>query len=724
MATAKSTGVGMWGASGNGYQFYGVVTYSCTRNNANNTYTVTLNNIEVHGKDWNFAVNYDINLNNNTTSGTIPATGNSSGERSIFQKINVSTTVYGTSTGYCPEVKLNFRVWNDHVYFINKGVYVSFSSSYTGDISSNVLSESGGPNIVWTAAGAPTITSITDNHGSFNVTTTMGRDGQSNAVSNVHLYYSFTNPNPTVSGANCYGLGNGSISGRTVTFSKIPYTASHGTVYMRAYSISAKGDNPGSGVSSSPLSYRTQPGAPTINSITDNHNNTYNIVTTMGRDGANNPARNVHIYWSNTNANPYAGDSQSTGLTGGVVSGKTVTFKNVPIPKSGYHYFRAYTIADYGNNALNYSDVTYKYLTYYGVPTFSTNYVPTSKTSAAINITTNTGTTGFQYRLGGYKFASDESESNVSWSGDIYDSTTQVLRNAKEDDITTYYIQIRRTNVPSMVSTVEPVSLDLRIPKISNIVVSNIQLSRSSGNLTATGQIDFNVTGVDQNLAHQCTFDTQGCSNNTTQHYGSHYTKQINLLPDKLTTYRLLVYRSQCSDIQSTATVEVDTRLPAIKEVEFKSVLPRIVDTTDNSFDKVNSNLSEQIGRVQAIITTDLPCTLCVASISQPDSGLWVTQSLRPDADGKFRWTLNTKKFNRDCQLSINALTRMLPTGTEITTDSNEKNLFTSYITKSLGSSRIKEDNKYKYAAAYINGKRAVGYIYKDGKWYLCTGEG
>ena len=155
----------------------------------------------------------------------------------------------------------------------------------------------------WTAAGGSTVNSITDNgNNTFTVVTTMGTDGTNNAVSDVHIYWRWNNSNVTTTTYDSMSS-SGSVSGRTVTFSNVSFNRT-GTLYVRAYSISAQGDNPGGTVKSANLAVITAVGQPSLNvSISDGD---VTVTCTKGSNGTHNAATGVHVELSEDGGTTYS----------------------------------------------------------------------------------------------------------------------------------------------------------------------------------------------------------------------------------------------------------------------------------------------------------------------------------------------------------------------------------------------------------------------------------
>lgn len=116
----------------------------------------------------------------------------------------------------------------------------------------------------------------------------------------------------------------------------------------------------------------TSVSAPTINSVTDNGNNTFTVKVTMGNAGANNSANNVKLVYSYSNSDPKSGDSNVLTLTNGINSSGVFTFNvntsasDVSSAGSKTVYFAAYTVGTLGDSSR--TSITSTTLKYYLPP--------------------------------------------------------------------------------------------------------------------------------------------------------------------------------------------------------------------------------------------------------------------------------------------------------------------------------------------------------------------
>lgn len=95
----------------------------------------------------------------------------------------------------------------------------------------------------------------------------------------------------------------------------------------------------------------TAVGSSTVNSITDNGDNTFTVSTTAGSNGTNNAVTGVHIYWRWNNSDVraesgYYDDARTASASGG----QSVSFSNIPFNQTGTLYVKAFTIGAHNND--------------------------------------------------------------------------------------------------------------------------------------------------------------------------------------------------------------------------------------------------------------------------------------------------------------------------------------------------------------------------------------
>ena len=622
MGVAQSNPQRMWNTTASNYMFYGELIYSCSRNANNDTYTVTVTGLRAHGRDWNFPVYYSINLGGVVASGNIGKTNNPKGELWVptnggYYPLNVSCTVNGVN-GYCPPIYLYFRVYNDSVSYINAGgIKVSFSSEYNANISGVVQSESGGPN--WSVCGGASVNRIIDNgNNTFTVQTTMGNDGINNYVSNVHIYYSFTNSNAQAGGSDCYGRSDGVVNGRTVTFYNIPFDRS-GTVYVGAHSISSRGTN----------------------------------------------------------------------IRGAVQS---------------------------------------SYLTYYGAPTI--DYLkcePTSTTTGKLSIRAKD--TAYNFRVSKSAFATNTSSSLVSWSGNYSKGIIATHEGGIKgnNEIATFYTQVRRANIPDKVSAVKSVTLDLRLPIIS-ASITNVYYE---GIGKCKGKLNIQVTNVSDSKLTWTLAPKNSTENPQSGTISSPYnvTRDVTLLPDTNTTYVLTIKRKY-DFLQNSIDIPVDTRYAKVSSdgIIFESSIPTKITSEDSV-----AGLSDRVGALT------LRCNIINQSTGKPTAE-WDTckvtildRTARPQigydfviqnsAEGNY---INHmfRGLNINHRYELVEL-RVRYKGTENWSSNQVNNQAIARIKGTLCRyNSTSKEWKQMIPRIYSSGnfKQAVAYVYKDKTWHLVDG--
>ena len=136
--------------------YHGEVEVTVSRSDKDNTYTISVTGIRAYCKyGWNFPSTWSVSLSGDgksaSNSGKIGSSGSNSYKgwlpKSGYNSVSAGITVNGNaSTGACPSVTLSFSIGNSSVTWINAGITTAVSSTYSGDISSNVQSKTEGPN--------------------------------------------------------------------------------------------------------------------------------------------------------------------------------------------------------------------------------------------------------------------------------------------------------------------------------------------------------------------------------------------------------------------------------------------------------------------------------------------------------------------------------------------------------------------------------------------------
>lgn len=143
-----------------GSDFYGEVQVEATRNELNNTFTVSVIGARAWSKySLNKAISFSCWLGNDSAgsgkvngSCTIPASGSNSykgwNPSSGYTSVSGCTKSFkaNDNNGTCPTVYLYFKFDTGSVYYINKGIYVSAQSTYSANVASTAQSYAGGAN--------------------------------------------------------------------------------------------------------------------------------------------------------------------------------------------------------------------------------------------------------------------------------------------------------------------------------------------------------------------------------------------------------------------------------------------------------------------------------------------------------------------------------------------------------------------------------------------------
>lgn len=143
-----------------GSDFCGEVQLEATRNELNNTFTVSVKGAKAWSK---FGLNTNIDFScwiadNSAGSGkqsgscTIPKSGNNShtgwNPSTGYTSVTNCTKEFNANevTGACPTVYLSFKFDTGSVHYLDKDTYVSAQSTYASNISARVQEEAGGAN--------------------------------------------------------------------------------------------------------------------------------------------------------------------------------------------------------------------------------------------------------------------------------------------------------------------------------------------------------------------------------------------------------------------------------------------------------------------------------------------------------------------------------------------------------------------------------------------------
>lgn len=148
-----SKGQQLWGSTKPKFNFFGRVQLTMSRNDAANSYTVSVTGIAAKCGEWNFRTHYSISLGSETASGTIPASGSDTYSGWMpksgwhTQNLPITVTLTGNPDGSCPAIYLYFKCYNTSVYWKRGKQDISVSSVYDStNIASFVQSKTGGPN--------------------------------------------------------------------------------------------------------------------------------------------------------------------------------------------------------------------------------------------------------------------------------------------------------------------------------------------------------------------------------------------------------------------------------------------------------------------------------------------------------------------------------------------------------------------------------------------------
>ena len=623
--------VHVWNTTTDKWLFYGQVLCECSKNDDNDTFTIKVKGIANYGVEWDFTTKYEINLNGKTTSGTIPKSGNGTyvgwcpTDNSWHTGgLPISTTVNAKSDGSCPDVNLYVRVYNDSVWYINKQKYVKYSSTYDGNIAPTVRSNLGSCSMI-TAAGKPKVTSITSNYdGTFNTVSEMGADGNGNTVSNIHVYYGVGSKTSPTTTDKTDARGNGTVNKRIVTHSNLPIhsTSDYVDVYVRPYNITSTGSNNGGDVKHAKLQNWNHCGGATVNSITDNGDNTFTVVTTMGTDGYNNSVSNVHIYLSTSEANAQSG-SYAYGLSNGVVSGRTVTFNNVSmsairdyfgITNSSFTiWVGAHSIAAKGNNLVG-AKKSGK-LTYYSTPhilSFIINKNSRGRPQAVIKYRCDVKCKWSLYRDSHNAWKSSDTTNN---NDGTYTITTDLLDDYEgADDILTYCVQLRRDTGKSefyLYSQTAEAQLDLREPTYTSCTISevgvNVNTNLSANSVTSIGNayaiIDIRNLTDTSTSGNRYSWRLLDTGNNivksasnvelkgeaTAAKGGSLSIKIENLSYGEIWQgYKLEICQKLWPKVSKVLIplTDIDTRVSEIADITFKPKLPYTIEADNTNIEK------------------------------------------------------------------------------------------------------------------------------------------
>lgn len=184
-----------------GNDFYGEVRVVATRNEWNNTFTVSVTGARAWSKySLNKAISFSCWLGNNSAgsgkvngSCTIPASGSNShtgwNPSSGYTAVSGCTKSFNANdnNGTCPTVYLYFKFDTGSVYYINKGTYVSAQSTYSANIASTAQSYAGGPNDRSKpsfVAGYPILTPTSATSANYSVKVSTGGSTYSTVINN------------------------------------------------------------------------------------------------------------------------------------------------------------------------------------------------------------------------------------------------------------------------------------------------------------------------------------------------------------------------------------------------------------------------------------------------------------------------------------------------------------------------------------------------------------
>lgn len=399
--TFSSSAVRMWGASSSKYDFYGEISCTTSRNDANNTYTITVDGIRATGGEWNFTTHYTITLGGDSVTGKISASGNDdySGwmPKSGYKSVSLSKTVNGNSDGTCPSVKLYFVCYNSSVKAIKKSqaagknVYEHPYSYYNEkDISASIQSSSGGPN----DAASPTISLSRSDVTSSSLTFA----GSSNYWCTDWQYQLDSGSWTSCGWANGYG------SSKTLNVSAAEHTLQ----------IWAKRTTNGKGGYSSSVGFDCR---------NPNITNTSAIATSS-------TSANVS-FKSGYNCTYYIKNSAGTQLATGKCTGGSPVTKAITTPASDA-YYTIYLVRDYDASLTNSATVH----CYSALPVINTfTMTPKTSTSATVKVKCNCK---FNWRV------KKPDGSYTSWSGDCNADTNITSDITVKSTSGTYTLYVRR----------------------------------------------------------------------------------------------------------------------------------------------------------------------------------------------------------------------------------------------------------------------------------------
>lgn len=205
-----------------GSDFYGEVQVEATRNEWNNTFTISVTGARAWSKySLNKAISFSCWLGNNSAgsgkvngSCTIPASGSNShtgwNPSSGYTSVSGCTKSFNgnASNGTCPTVYLYFKFDTGSVYYISKDTYVSAQSTYSANISSTAQIKAGGANDCSSpsfVAGYPIVTPTSATSANYRVKVSTGGSTYVTAINNTtaqksHSTSSYAN-NTEISGS-------------------------------------------------------------------------------------------------------------------------------------------------------------------------------------------------------------------------------------------------------------------------------------------------------------------------------------------------------------------------------------------------------------------------------------------------------------------------------------------------------------------------------------------
>ena len=506
--TFDSTAQRLWGASNSKYDFFGRIKCDISRNQLNNTYTVSVSGIAAHCGEWNFKTYYTITLNGTTVTGNLPNSGSNTysgwipkyGEYTAnggYYPISLSTTVSGNSDGSCPTINLYFKCYNTSVTWITASKQISVSSTYgTTNIGGTVQSAIGKND-----RSAPTMYISASDVTSSSLTFS----ASSNATCNDWQYQL------DGGGWVSYHSGSSSANSKTISVSQgyhnVRIWANKTSNNVGGYSGYAYFDTRNPSISNPSITASSSTSA--VVRFTTNFECTY-IIT----------------------------DSSGNSLGSGTAYANSAVSKNITTPASDSSY-TIYVTRTYDGSLTNSTTVP----CYSAIPRIDTfTMTPVNSSTAKVTVRSNCD---FQWRVKRPDGVYYSSNGKNTWSSDCLkntDITSDIAVEAVSDD---YIVEIRRA-VNHNLTNIRTTSCDTRLPVIKEFSIT--PTSEQTANLTIV--TDLPCTWV------LSTATVESPSGNVSNSYSG----SVTIDSEKIKPYTITVYRTNCTALQNYAvSADVDT---------------------------------------------------------------------------------------------------------------------------------------------------------------------